>query len=81
MPISEFGHLSGIFKPSEHPRSFTTGTFATGNNFCIHSSHRFAELRVSIRNTLLSLEKSHCWRTSEMIECNIMKVLIGPTKI
>ena len=52
MPTSEFGHLSGIFKPPEHPTSFTTGTFVTGTTLCIHSSHRFAELRGSTRNSI-----------------------------
>ncbi len=51
MPLYEFGHLSGIGKPAENPRSFTIGTFLTGATLCIHSSHRFAELRGSTRNT------------------------------
>ena len=55
VPTSEFGHLSGIFKPSEHPISFTTGTSVTGTTLCIHSSHRFAELRGSTRSIPISM--------------------------
>ena len=52
MPTSEFRHLFGIGKPAEHPGSFIIGTFLTGTTLCIHSSHRFAELRGSTRNKL-----------------------------
>ncbi len=48
---SEFGHLSGIGKPAEHPKSFALGTFVTGTTLFIHSSYRFAENRGSTRNT------------------------------
>ncbi len=47
---SEFGHLSGIGKTVEHTRSFTIGNFVISASLCIHSSHRFAELRRSTRN-------------------------------
>ena len=50
MPKSEFGHLSGIVKPDEHPRSFTIGTFVACTILCIHFSRRFVEICGSIRN-------------------------------
>ena len=46
-------------KPSEHLRSYTTGTYVSRTTPCIHSSHRFPEVRESTRIIVSSGTKKY----------------------